>query len=170
MLSAFYYAAPINHTLRRAKFGKQLAHIQWLADMTAFGLMPKIDASNKPQAIIAVPLHNRRLRQRGFNQSLELVRPLAKQLNIPLLNTIVIRSRHTQAQSGLVANERSSNVANAFRLNHSHSTDKQLRTLRHVALFDDVITTGATLDEIKQLLHNAGVQQIDLWSCARTMQ
>lgn len=169
-LSAFYYAPPIKQTLRRAKFGKQLAQIQWLADITAFGLKPKINANKTPQAIIPVPLHNQRLRQRGFNQSLELARPLAKQLNLPLINDLVIRSRHTQAQSSLAANERSTNIADAFRLNPSRSAQKQLVTLQHIALFDDVITTGATLNEIKQLLHKAGVQRIDLWSCARTMQ
>lgn len=167
-ISAFHYHPPISNTLLNAKFGKQLSQLQWLADMTALGLTPKI--TEIPQAILPVPLHTQRLRKRGFNQALELARPLAKQLNIPIINHSVIRSRHTQAQSGLPARERDSNVQNAFQLNPHARFEVQRQALNHIALFDDVITTGATLNEIKQLLHNAGIQRVDLWSCARTMQ
>lgn len=113
-----------------------------------------------PEAILPIPLHPTRLKKRGFNQALELAKPLAKKLDIPLLNNAVLRQKYTQPQTELHAQERNENLTNAFQL-ATHLPYK------HIALFDDVITTGATCSSLAQTLQQAGIETIEAWSCAR---
>ena len=114
-----------------------------------------------PQAIIAMPLHQHRYRQRGFNQCLEIARILTKKLSIPLLLNTCIRHRDTPHQMGLSAQERELNVKGAF------SIIKPIK-FSHIALLDDVITIGATAHELATVLKQAGVEHVEVWVCART--
>ena len=90
-LSAFAYQPPISNLLLGIKFGKNLRELSTLGELTATGILPQL--SKVPDAILPVPLHNARLHKRGFNQALELARPLAKQLGIPLLTRTITRSK-----------------------------------------------------------------------------
>lgn len=112
-----------------------------------------------PEAVIPVPLHPRRLRQRGFNQALELARRLA----IPLAPQMVCRRRETPEQARLSASERRHNTRGVFQVTAS-------RVPAHVAVVDDVLTTGATVLELTTILQQAGAEQVEIWVGARTDQ
>lgn len=157
-ISAFAYYAPIRQLLLGVKFGKHLRTLQLLGELTAVGILPQISAV--PEAILPIPLHSRRLQQRGFNQALELARPLAQQLGIPLLSRAVTRQKSTQRQTELTAEQRQENMHQAFQLTTA-------LPYKHLAIFDDVITTGATCRELARTLRANGVQTIQVWSCAR---
>ncbi len=161
IISAFDYAPPISGLILAGKTGKQLDKLQLLAELTAQRLPQHIQ--QLPEAILPVPLHPQRLRQRGFNQSLELVRPLAKRLQLPILNHSVIRNRQTLEQKTLRAAARSANLQGAFRLN------KPL-PYRHIAIFDDVLTTGATCQALASLLLAHEIETVQIWVCANTKQ
>lgn len=157
--SAFTYASPIKELILAGKNSRYLDKIQLLASLLQREF-PKI-ITELPEAILPVPLHPKRLRQRGFNQSVELVRPLAKDLGLPLLLTPIIRRRHTDEQKKLVATARQHNLEQAFQLISPIS-------YKHVAIFDDVVTTGATCAELEALLIDHGVEKIQIWCCAQT--
>lgn len=120
------------------------------------GLPPSI-----PDLLIPVPLHPSRLRKRGYNQALELARPLGRRLGIPVRHDVLRRTRCTGAQTELDAAARVGNVRGAFAL-------ASLPAQRHVALVDDVMTTGATLAEAALVLLAAGMDRVDVWALART--
>ncbi|MFO7802203.1 MAG: ComF family protein [Desulfovermiculus sp.] len=109
-----------------------------------------------PECIIPVPLHKRRLRERGFNQSLEIARGLSRRLNVPIQPRALERMRWTRAQSGLERKERQKNVRGAFRAVPDRVQGK------HVLLVDDVSTTGATLQACARSLRRAGAHRVDV--------
>jgi ComF family protein len=153
----FYYREPVSHLIQRLKFNRKLYVARLLGDLLAQHL---VDVWPRPEAIIPIPLHPLRLRQRGFNQALELARPVAQVLAVPLLPHACRRERDTPAQSGLDAVARHRNLKGAFKV------DPALN-LKHVALVDDVMTTGSTAAVVAQSLRHAGVQRIDIWVLAR---
>ena len=114
-----------------------------------------------PQLLLPVPLHARRLRERGFNQALELARILSAQLSIPVDSHSLCRTCNTKAQSSLPKKERQQNIRNAFALTAKIDTP-------HVAIIDDVMTTGLTVNEISRTLRTSGVSEIEIWVFART--
>lgn len=114
-----------------------------------------------PQALLAVPLHTGRLRQRGCNQALELAKPLARAFGLPLPVQGLHRVRATLAQSELDAGARRRNVRGAF------AVSRGARLPDHVAVVDDVMTTGSTLAECARMLKRSGVQRVDVWALAR---
>lgn len=106
----------------------------------------RVDAPDRPVLLSAIPLHRARLRERGYNQELELERPLAHALGIPLRHDLLVRGNATPPQTGLDAQARRRNLRGAFEL----APDACLPA--HVALFDDVMTTDATSREAAQIL------------------
>ena len=156
--AAFVYAAPLDRLLPRFKFHNDLAAGRLLAELMAQGLA----AAPRPDAIIPVPLHRARLRRRGFDQALELARPLARALDVPLDARLLHRTRDTRAQSTLDAVHRRRNLRDAFAVRPA------ARPPAHVVLVDDVMTTGATLHAAALALRSAGVARVDAWVCART--
>lgn len=158
--SAFAYHPPINHLLLNIKFGKNIRELATVGTLTATGILHQLE--EVPEAILPIPLHTARLRRRGFNQALELARPLAKQLKLPLLDRNITRQKATQAQTELNSQQRQQNLHQAFAIHKPIP-------YQHVAIFDDVITTGATAGELARLLRIQGVQRVDIWSCARTI-
>lgn len=150
--SVFYYQAPIKFFITQLKFHEQLIYAHWLAKWFIETYKGPL-----PQAILPVPLHIERLRERGFNQALQMARVLARHFEVPLLSTAVVRHKNTQAQTELSAKEREKNVSKAF-------LQKEPIAYEHLVIFDDVITTGSTLEALKACLQ---VQQIDIWSIAR---
>ncbi len=112
--------------------------------------------------IAPVPLARKRLRSRGFNQSDLIVKPVAHELNIPYFPRALTRTRETRSQVGLGANERKENLADAFAADPAQSKGKS------VLLFDDITTTGTTLNECAKALKNAGAREVFCFTVAST--
>ena len=116
-----------------------------------------------PECIVPIPLSNGRIRGRGFNQSMEIARPVSRKLGIPLKPGLLERIRNTPPQSKLDIRERRRNIRNAFRFNGKASPG-------HVAIIDDVVTTGSTVNEAARILRLAGAKRIEVWSVARALR
>ncbi len=153
----FRYAWPLDRLEARFKFGGDLAAGRVLARAWCGSIAP----AELPQAIVPVPLHRSRLRSRGYNQALELAKPLSKTLRVPLLRDALQRTRDTAAQSELTAVQRRCNVRGAFAARFQDDPPQ------YVAVLDDVFTTGATLAECARVLKRAGVKRVDVWALAR---
>jgi ComF family protein len=117
----------------------------------------------KPDLLLPVPLARRRLRKRGFNQAGMLGRWLSKALVIECDERLLLRTRETPAQQHLDARARHRNLRQAFALAGEASLEG-----KHVAVVDDVLTTGATAQAVAQLLRQAGAHRIDVYCLART--
>lgn len=153
----FRYGWPLDRLESRFKFAADLAagrvlSTLWSRESRPLGL---------PQLLLTVPLHQRRLRRRGYNQAWELAHPLARALGVPAHSGVLQRVRHTDAQTELDATQRRRNVRHAFALRDGVALPA------HVAILDDVMTTGATLAACARLLKRAGVQRVDVWALAR---
>lgn len=158
----FLYKADIKRLLIALKFNRKLSHARLLGNLMAEKLAAHFVANRlMPDAIVPVPLHSKRRRERGYNQALELVRPLAKRYKIPINRQLVVRKTATAQQTKLSADERKRNLRGAFVLNEG------CRVPRHIVIFDDVVTTGATVNELAKTLKRAGAQRIDVWAIAR---
>ena len=154
----FRYGHPLDLVETRFKFHRDLAAGRVLAELMIE--RATIDRPALPELLIPIPLHASRLRTRGYNQALELARPLAKALVIPCARDALVRTKATPPQTGLDANARRRNLRGAFEV--------RATTLpRHVALVDDVMTTGSTLREASRVLRRAGVERVDVWALAR---
>jgi ComF family protein len=153
----FRYAAPIDRLIQGAKYN---ARFDWL-DMMARRLAEHVRArASGVDAIVPVPLHRSRLRSRGYNQALELARPVARSLRLPLRQELE-RVRPTPPQTALSPDDRRRNVRNAF------AAAGDFTGLR-VALIDDVMTTGATAQAVARCLRRAGAASVEVWVVART--
>ena len=157
-LAAFSYAFPIDKLIQAMKFNEQLLLPGFLAD----ALIPRV--TTPPDYLVAMPLHPVRLRERGFNQSLLLARRLSARLDIPLLTDMCERVRNTPPQSSLPWKERDKNMRQAF----ACKTDLALRE-KHIAIVDDVMTTGASIGELARALKQAGAREVSAWVIARTL-
>jgi ComF family protein len=153
----FRYGWPLDRLESRFKFGRDLAAGRVLSTLWRYEPCPV----ELPQLLLAVPLHRSRLRQRGYNQALELGRPLARELGVPLRIDVLQRICSTDAQTELDAIGRRRNVHGAF------APHPGIELPVHVAILDDVMTTGATLAECARVLKRAGVQRVDVWALAR---
>lgn len=153
----FRYGWPLDRLEARYKFGRELAAGRTLAALWQRATPP----ADLPALIVPVPLHRTRLRQRGYNQALELARPLGRALGVPVRHDVLLRQRATVAQTELDAPARRRNVRGAFALREG------VRLPAHVTLLDDVMTTGATLAECARLLRRAGVARVQVWALAR---
>ncbi len=155
--ATFIYGFPLDRLLPRFKFHESLVAgrllSQWMHDACT--------SLDRPDALIPIPLHRARLRQRGYDQALELACPLAKSMHLPLRDDLLLRTRHTQPQSRLGALQRRRNLRGAFAVREGRALPQ------HVVLIDDVMTTGATLHAATKTLLRAGVQRVDAWVCAR---
>ena len=153
----FRYGWPLDRLESRYKFGAALAAGRALGALWQREPM----LVELPALIVPVPLHRARLRQRGYNQALELARPLAKALGLPCRHDALRRTRVTGAQTELDAVARRRNVRGAFDVREGIALPS------HVAVLDDVMTTGATLAECARVLKRAGVRRVDVWALAR---
>lgn len=160
----FSYSKAVRKLITGLKFQQRLLYARILGNLLAERLSLFYYNERLPDLIIPVPLYKVRLRKRGFNQAMELARPIAKKLQIPIDYKSCQRVRNTAAQSTLPANQRYINVKNAFLIKNQQALLIDL----HVALLDDVMTTGHTLIELSRAFYNAGVKRIDVWCCART--
>jgi len=123
-----------------------------------------VDVQTERAALIPVPLSRKRERERGFNQSAELARSLARHVGLPLWDTVLVRTRHTQTQTRLTPGERLRNVSGAFRA--ATSARDRLRGA-HVVLVDDVVTTAATLNACAAALCDGGARIVSFVTFGR---
>lgn len=153
----FVHLSSIRYLILQLKFHHHYPSARLLGGLMADYLQKTTEL---PEYIIPVPLHKNRYQERGFNQSIELARILSKQLNVPLDLHSCIRHRDTEHQVGLNAVQRGENIKNAF------SVLKKFNA-KHVALVDDVMTTGSTVHELAVMLKLAGCQRVQIWVCAK---
>lgn len=157
----FLYQPPVMQLILDLKFQHTLAHARLFGELLTEKILHDWYASKPlPSAIIPIPLHPQRLKERGFNQAIEIARPIAKTLQIPLFVKDIIRKKHTIAQATLPAEQRKRNMRDAFLIKRDLSN-------QHIAVIDDVITTGSTIHEFCRALKKRGAGQIDVWCCAR---
>lgn len=153
--AVFVYQYPVDRVLTAIKFKRQLGYLPGITDSLA-GLFvrefPHCDA------LLPVPLHRWRQMTRGFNQAVELCRPLSRRFGQRILMD-VSRSKATQPQSGLSAADRRRNLHDAFQ-------PPELLRCRHPVIVDDVITTGATVAQLSRILRRAGAQSIGVLAVA----
>jgi ComF family protein len=154
----FRYGWPLDRLESRYKFGADLAAGRVLSTLWRREPCP----IELPQLLLTVPLHLGRLRERGYNQALELARPLARGLDVPLRHDMLQRVRRTEAQTELDALSRRRNVRGAF-----FASRAGIALPAHVAILDDVMTTGATLAECARVLKRSGASRVDVWALAR---
>ncbi len=152
------YAYPLDHLISNFKFRSKLAQGRLLAGLMADFLLQQ--SCELPELIIPVPLHASRLRERGFNQALELARPLAKRFGVPVESQAVVRNRATSSQMELSKKARRRNLRGAFELAGPLAA-------RHIAIIDDVVTTGSTVNELATVLCRGGAEKVDVWAVAR---
>ncbi len=143
------------------KFKRQLAAGRVLSHLICEHVT--IGKLTHPDTLIPVPLHNMRMLSRGFNQAYELSAYAGKVLDIPMHAGALRRIRKTQAQSGLSRKQRRKNLKGAF---YWHGS---VKPGRHVALIDDVMTTGTTVSECAKVLKRAGAKRVDVWVAARAV-
>jgi len=157
--TAFRYQPPVRSLLHDLKYSHRLHLANWLADR----FCETLTSSRHPiqvDCLIPVPLHPGRQRLRGFNQATELARRISRNLNIALDAGCLQRHRATPRQTGLNMRERKQNLRDAFSLHNKLLPDS-------CALVDDVVTTGATSQELAALLKKNGVKHVEIWSIAR---
>jgi ComF family protein len=158
------YGFPVDSLITRFKHNAKWPFGHLLADVLGEYLQHRFDEGlPRPDVLLPVPLAGKRLRQRGFNQSAMLARWLSQSLDLPCEETVLRRIKETDAQQDLDAKARKHNLRNAFNL----MPDAQIKD-RHLALVDDVLTTGATAQALARLLINAGAARVDVYCLART--
>ncbi|MBV8030572.1 MAG: ComF family protein [Betaproteobacteria bacterium] len=155
--AALAYEFPADALIHSLKFRGELA----LAPLLG-ALLDEAIVSEPVTHVAAVPLSERRLRERGFNQSLEIARPMVRATGRRLALDLLARRRDTPAQFDLPWAERQKNVRDAFEVAGNVAGAA-------VAVVDDVMTTGATLDEIARALKAAGAARVVNWVVARTL-
>lgn len=159
--AAFRYETPVAQAIVELKFRGRLAAAHLFGRLMAEQLARR--AAPLPEVLIPVPLHPSRLRRRGYNQSVELGREIARRLSLRLEPAAARRTLATGEQTRLDAGARKRNVRGAFAAEAARVRG------RHVALLDDVITTGATVAELARTLRAAGAARIEAWAVARAV-
>lgn len=158
----FDYRSPIDGWLRQFKFHKKGLYARLLTEIYIEKLARLFEQQPEqiPQVLIPMPLHWRRLAQRGFNQAHTIAQYLSQHFEIPIVYTSVTRTRYTKAQSSLGLLSRKSNIQGAFLI-------RNLNAMDHVAIIDDIITTGSTVNELSKQLKFKGVCRVSVWALAR---
>ena len=157
VVAAYAYRFPVDRLVRRFKFAGDLAVGRWLGESVA----EAASTAPRPALVVVPPSTRARLRERGFNPALEIAKVAARALDVECLRDAVTRTRETSPQPGLGRRARRRNLAGAF------ACARNLRGL-HVAIVDDVMTTGATLDAVAAALKRAGASRVSAWVAART--
>ncbi|MDQ3185792.1 MAG: ComF family protein [Pseudomonadota bacterium] len=157
-VAALSYTFPVDALVHSLKYQANLPMALVLADL----LIARIDGMALPDFVVPMPLHPRKLRERGFNQALEIARNGSKKTGTALLPSICQRIKDTPSQIGLPWKERAKNIRDAF------MCEMDL-TGKHIGIMDDVMTTGATLNELAKVLRKRGATRVSGWVVARTL-
>ena len=164
LLGALRFEAPADELIRRLKYSGVLENARVLGELLAQGVRARGDSL--PRLLVPVPLHTQRLRERGFNQANAITRYVGRSLGVGYAGHLLRRARDTPSQTGLGVEERRENVRGAFAIAGERAR-RRLVNAAHVAIVDDVTTTGSTLAELKCVLLAAGVIRVDSWAVAR---
>jgi ComF family protein len=161
------YKKPLSILIKQLKYQQQLIAGELLAELLTKSILSRY---NKQQLtsfdyLLAVPLHPKKLRQRGFNQAQIIADSLHKALGIPLLENYIIRNQNTVPQEGLSISERRNNLTNAFAVDPG--TTQQI-TGKNIIIIDDVVTTGATINSLCKHLKNKGAHDLIIFCISRT--
>ena len=156
-ITLYRYEFPIDQVIRSFKYGHQLSVANWLGQRLAQRIQTPVDL------IVPLPLHPERLRERGFNQSVEIAATIGNCLNLPVHRSTLQRTRATPHQTGLSPKERKKNVCAAFECNTDYSG-------KTILLVDDVMTTGATLNECARILKLHGAVAVIATVTARAQK
>ncbi|MBT8114931.1 MAG: ComF family protein [Arenicella sp.] len=156
----FRYQDPIADHLRKFKYQGKPEQARPLAQLLATEILAT--QLTIPELLIPVPLHPAKLRQRGFNQSWQLTRHLSRRLGIPCCNSLIVKTRVTPPQAQQKWQQRLTNVRGSFKLSRRPN-------VRHIAIVDDVVTTGSTAAEISKILKKYGVDYVQVWAVAHTV-
>jgi ComF family protein len=158
VIAPFRYAWPVDALVRGFKYHGQLPHGRVLGTLLANAVHAQ--GAALPQLVVPVPLHPARERERGYNQAWELARVVGRLLDLPVAPALCERTRATPPQASLDRAARRANLAGAFAVRRAPGA-------MHVALVDDVLTTGATISALACALLAAGVNRVDCWAVAR---
>ncbi|MDH5631104.1 MAG: ComF family protein [Gammaproteobacteria bacterium] len=164
-ISSFHYESPVSHLIGGIKFNSKFQFIPLLTQHLVERIATSYKDKNYPDVILPVPLHKTKLKKRGFNQSQLIANYLAIQLkekyelSIPVDIKLAKRVRNTLPQTTLDAKARKKNLRNAFSIESSLP--------KTIALVDDVITTGTTVNELSKQLIKSGCQEVHIWTLAR---
>ena len=156
-LAVFEYRFPIDRMIQRFKYAGDLAIGRWFAERLA----EAVDDVARPDLLIAAPLASSGLRHRGFNQASVVARHVSRSLRISCQVGAIAKIRETPRQEGLDRRQRIANVRDAFACHLRLDGE-------HVAVVDDVLTTGATASEISRVLRANGAGRVSVWAVART--
>ncbi len=158
-VAAFQYAFPIDRLVQALKYRHQLALAAWFAE----AMLERGPPPGRHDLLLALPLAKSRLASRGYNQALEIARPLAHRLSLPLPTGLCRRSIDTPPQASLPWRARQRNVRGVF------EAERDL-TGKSVLVIDDVMTTGASLNELARTLKKHGAVRVDNWVVARVLK
>lgn len=157
LLTAYSFEEPLRTLLHEFKYREALYLRTFMVQLM---LDAKPEENYKPDCLVPIPMHPKRLRERGFNQAAELTRVLAKRLNIPFNLTLCEKKINTTAQVNLSGKHRNRNLQKAF--------IAKTCNYQHVTLVDDLLTTGSTANAMALALKKQGVARVDVWCMART--
>ena len=157
--ASLLYGTPVDRMLCALKYRQQLSFARTAAGVIVDNVLER--RQKRPDLLCAVPMTPRALRRRGLNQSTFIARLVGRKLGIPVHLSLLKKVRDTDQQSTLNARKRRKNLIKAFYC--KHRLDGQ-----HIALVDDILTTGATANEVSKTLKDAGAARVDIWVCART--
>ncbi|MEM7561488.1 MAG: ComF family protein [Pseudomonadota bacterium] len=158
-ISVFRYHPPIIDLIQRMKYAGGFPELKTLATHLSDHVSQVIE--DVPEVILPVPLHAKKQRQRGYNQSHEICRHVSADLGIPTDRNVLRRVKNTSSQAGLTEIQRTINMRSAFDATNPKS-------YRHVGLVDDVITSGSTVRSAMMALKRSGIKRIQVWSIAKT--
>jgi ComF family protein len=164
---ALRFATPADDLIRQLKYHGIYANARVLGVLLAQAVDER--AAPLPRLLVPVPLHVARLRERGFNQAVALARYAGRMLKVPIAPSVVRRVRDTPSQTSLSVDERHRNVRGVFAVSGARAL-RRLSAAGHVAIVDDVITTGSTVAELKCVLLAAGCRRVDVWAVASAAQ
>jgi ComF family protein len=152
----YLFEEPLRSLLHDFKYNQSLHLSKSIAKMMLQSIPQDIQMT---ECLIPVPIHPKRIRERGYNQAAELTKHLAKALKKPYELTLCAKIKNTAAQAGLSGKERLGNLHNAFAVKENK--------YKHITLVDDLITTGSTANELAKIFKKQGAGHVSVWCCAR---
>jgi ComF family protein len=158
VITAYRFEEPLRALLHEFKYEDGLYLCSFLAKLM---LNAFVSEDARTQCLIPVPMHTSRLRERGFNQAVELTKLLAKAVDRPYDLNLCVKIKNSTPQARLNAKRRKQNLYGAFRTRPT--------TYQHVTLIDDLLTTGSTAQELARSLKKNGIARVDVWCCARVL-
>jgi ComF family protein len=163
-LTALRYEHPVDEMVRRLKYRGEFAMARVLGALLAEVVRQR--GEPLPRLLVPVPLHPARMNERGFNQAAAIARFAGRLLEVPIAARALCRVRDTPSQTALDVEARALNVCGAFGVASARDIAR-LTDVDHVAIVDDVMTTGSTLRAARAALLAVGVSRVDLWAVAR---